>query len=618
MNFTKLILFQFAVIYIIARCVDCHLIIDAFCYQGEPISHFRIAYLQDVVDHFVLIESNYAESGRGPSMHKNTKHAHNSLNASGKVIVEQFTTHEPHSHTHSHMRLKLMRDAIRETVLRLFPAEEFILIVSAADEIPNKNIIKSLNYSTTFHPSHLFMTRHVYSFDWTTSELFSQAFTINSEGLRKLTKSISDIRGEPFRSYHNVIVSAGWKCMHFNSPHVLAKIMASARDNEVSVIPPSCLKELTGYFLEIGLDFLKGNFSEKSLLTRYSGSNGYPYCDACQAIPEYSYFAIPSQLNGTRIAPSVCVPVLGVGIVGDTRGFFVRLVKSIDSCVSNFVLVKSSYVNASEGISLLRGNKFVQNVTIVNIDAVVVSCAEGWNIIVGSFPSAPWYALVAYDVYFLPGHLQKFAERFWRESGRKDLASIPKCILETKHDFGFIPHITKLMAFPNWVNMIDAGKYNFFAIDSTLVTAAGAFDENFYPAFFEDTDWTIRTSLVTGSVVTTFTDVLMYHGDAEYDPNFKYKKNIKSYVPGTYYLVSAIKDYIPFRTEGNMYSKAYIQKKWGCDDRVANCEYKTPFNDSSLPLSYWEKDVAWIQSLLTKYNLNPHNITVGMVRGSKL
>ena len=41
-----------------------------------------------------------------------------------------------------------------------------------------------------------------------------------------------------------------------------------------------------------------------------------------------------------------------------------------------------------------------------------LGCAESWNHIIASAPSAPWAVVTAYDVTFLPGQLAKLAEQY--------------------------------------------------------------------------------------------------------------------------------------------------------------------------------------------------------------
>ena len=60
--------------------------------------------------------------------------------------------------------------------------------------------------------------------------------------------------------------------------------------------------------------------------------------------------------------------------------------------------------------------QYVNNVTIIEIPHTLIGVAETWNLILTSF-KAPWYAICAYDITFMPGQLREFTRRFWMESG---------------------------------------------------------------------------------------------------------------------------------------------------------------------------------------------------------
>eukprot|EP00607_Mallomonas_marina_P007069 CAMPEP_0182434672 /NCGR_PEP_ID=MMETSP1167-20130531/71098_1 /TAXON_ID=2988 /ORGANISM="Mallomonas Sp, Strain CCMP3275" /LENGTH=52 /DNA_ID=CAMNT_0024624799 /DNA_START=59 /DNA_END=214 /DNA_ORIENTATION=+ len=51
--------------------------------------------------------------------------------------------------------------------------------------------------------------------------------------------------------------------------------------------------------------------------------------------------------------------------------------------------------------------------------------------------------------------------------------------------------------------MAPAG-YNFFLLDSDVISAVGYFDENIFPAFFEDNDYNIRVMRWGGVRWTTY------------------------------------------------------------------------------------------------------------------
>eukprot|EP01036_Dinobryon_divergens_P042630 gene42630-56663_t len=75
--------------------------------------------------------------------------------------------------------------------------------------------------------------------------------------------------------------------------------------------------------------------------------------------------------------------------------------------------------------------------------------------------------------------------------------------------------------------------YNLFILDSEVVNNVGYFDENFFPAFFEDNDWSIRVTLWGKIRWTTYMDIAPWHGFKEDNSSSKVHNE---YVSGTGYL----------------------------------------------------------------------------------
>jgi GT2 family glycosyltransferase len=89
-------------------------------------------------------------------------------------------------------------------------------------------------------------------------------------------------------------------------------------------------------------------------------------------------------------------------------------------------------------------------------------CAGSWNLGIKFAPFAPWWMVVSDDVVFQPGALEKFAS-----DCSPDLLTICQ----------------------EWPH------YQFFGLGENVVAEVGLFDENFYPANFEDDDYQRRCEI---------------------------------------------------------------------------------------------------------------------------
>ena len=86
--------------------------------------------------------------------------------------------------------------------------------------------------------------------------------------------------------------------------------------------------------------------------------------------------------------------------------------------------------------------------------------AGSWNLGIKCFPHAPYWLIGSNDNKWIPGNLQKFEQ----------ISSPDKIVLS-------------------------AQLWNTFSIGSNIVKTIGLFDENYYPAYHEDTDYIERIRL---------------------------------------------------------------------------------------------------------------------------
>eukprot|EP01041_Mallomonas_annulata_P011017 gene11016-23015_t len=281
-----------AIILSESRTSSSQSLVSLLTFNGEPMSFFHIAYLYDVVDYFILIESDETHSGAPKSFYyaDQYKDVLNSFNSTGKIILERISF--PQNMKWSWHREKYQRNMAREIILERMGPKPFVLIVGDADEITRKDLAANLTtrYREFDTPAHLRMIFHYYSFKWVTRDLWSQAFVINDVGLRNLTRHLSDIRVEKPIFYDNLIDNAGWHCSYFmNTSDIIKKVKSFAHQefNREGVHQlewvERCRKE--------GIDLFNRT---KNALRRCDGHYGYPKCDTCKSLPQAELFDVPS------------------------------------------------------------------------------------------------------------------------------------------------------------------------------------------------------------------------------------------------------------------------------------------------------------------------------------
>ena len=282
-------------------------IIDFFPFNGEPMAFFRLGYLMDVVDYFIIVESNSTHSGKPKSFLYVDKYARvlQSLNSTGKILVHKISFPSVMNRTterkHSWEREKYQRNVGKDIVLKLMgTSHPFIMIVSDAYELPREEFVESLSRESD-NGSGSFDTRSMnfvvklfkYSFKWThpRAYLWNQGYVINDLGIKRLKPfTLSDLRTNtvhvkliPDRSYW---WKAGWHvswCL--KTSDVIRKLKSCAHVE--FQLERLYNKNWIEKCMNNGIDIL----TNKTLIP-YKYEYGYPSCDRCKSLPGYKLLGL--------------------------------------------------------------------------------------------------------------------------------------------------------------------------------------------------------------------------------------------------------------------------------------------------------------------------------------
>ena len=233
------------------------------------------------------------------------------------------------------------------------------------------------------------------------------------------------------------------------------------------------------------------------------------------------------------------IPVLGVPILN--RGdLLLDLVNSIDFPVEKLAIVQNgneeNVVNAIEQIK--SGiNPHVRSV-YVSIPFRNLGVAPSWNHIIKSFPEVPFILIPGNDIKFSPGDLEK----------------IYNAHVESPDSFIFVEG------------------FACFGITPHVIETVGLFDENIYPAYYEDNDYHHRIKLLELTPIHVNTNVIHQNGSQTIRSNIVYNNANGQTFPQ------------------NM---KYYADKWGENaprSHDFNLMYKHPFNDSTKDADYWKYD----------------------------
>ena len=140
-------------------------------------------------------------------------------------------------------------------------------------------------------------------------------------------------------------------------------------------------------------------------------------------------------------------------------------------------------------------------------------------------------------------------------------------------------HITDMLKGYDKAMFRTGHDWHFLAVHKKAVEKIGYFDENFYPGYFENTDWDYRCYLAD------IYEYKMHEIDAVCQADHECITNGLQ-VPG-------------------VKLHQYLTSKWGEDNKEINWgvghwgQYTNPFNDPTKTIDYWEE--ATVEELIERY-----------------
>jgi GT2 family glycosyltransferase len=170
-----------------------------------------------------------------------------------------------------------------------------------------------------------------------------------------------------------------------------------------------------------------------------------------------------------------------------------RMLDSVDVEVKHLLIIDNGAGENPDDapVETLHLSDVIKEVTYLPMPANL-GVAASWNLGIKSFPYDDRWFFVSNDVQFEPGALERLSEAHTDE-------------------------ITVSSMFPHW---------QAFCVGYEAVNAVGLFDEGFFPAYFEDTDFQRRAD--KAGVLIVEADVPMVHDNSSTlrsDPHFAGKNS---------------------------------------------------------------------------------------------
>ena len=224
-------------------------IIDYFLYNGEPIVEFRLEYLNDVVDYFVLVEARYTHSGiKKPFLYseKNKEFFDKYEKKLIIIIIDEFPNRYDYEklenvlkfdkdkidlYEEAWIREKYNRNYAYDIIINYFK-DPFIILVCDVDEIPNRNKVKYLysGYDILHDGLKLQMPLLCYGFRWKFENYdWYCPFVITDKKLRDKTFSLDLMRMNGYFKQDDIkyIINGGWHITSCLTPNDMIRKLES-------------------------------------------------------------------------------------------------------------------------------------------------------------------------------------------------------------------------------------------------------------------------------------------------------------------------------------------------------------------------------------------------------
>lgn len=232
------------------------------------------------------------------------------------------------------------------------------------------------------------------------------------------------------------------------------------------------------------------------------------------------------------------IPVIGTAIVNSPQ-WIERLISTIDYPVNEFVIFNNNGRNEiTEKLNKISQTEhpFIKKIKVCHLPANL-GCSSAWNLIIKNYLMQPYWVICNHDIALPPGFLKTMVSK----ASDAEVGMV-------HNDTGFA----------------GLGSYEIFLIKDWVVKKYGLFDENFYPGYVEDIDYTMRA--INDPIKREFlTELPILHGE----------ENYKTTGSQTWRSDLSLKDKIDNSRIIN--EEEYMNKKWGL--KWKECQpYKTPFN----------------------------------------
>ena len=201
-------------------------IIDSFIFYNEiEMLNYRLSILDEHVDYFIIVESNYSFSGNKKDLYyEKNKHLFSKFN---NKIIHIILDDLPYKQPNINYKLNqqwinesFSRNGIAQGINKLHLEDDDIILTSDLDEIPNPNILIKIKNNTLEYDKNNLNRLACDMYYYNLNTLIGRSSwhgikLIKFETYKKLGINFQDMRMYEFRTYVPIIPNGGWHLSYF-------------------------------------------------------------------------------------------------------------------------------------------------------------------------------------------------------------------------------------------------------------------------------------------------------------------------------------------------------------------------------------------------------------------
>lgn len=554
------------------------MIIDCFTYYNEEeLLELRINLLKNVVNQFIIIEGDMSYTGVPKPFtcietlkklgldKENIRVLQVNLPKDGEIVPNSaditylsrsFTTGKTNQYAAT--RERIIRNCL-QNVLEEY-SDDDVFFFSDCDEMINPDVVNYYANTALAHKNYVIKVplitlegrADLRSYSRSTelpNDCNNVMFVCTKQILKNcgpfnLRFKIESLYDEAFITENGEAVKeCGWHFTWMGDANRKIKKLQSII-HHADYIPYATVPDLSSQEM---VEFLKKHKVEEGSTNPWGDSSTcmkkYPIENLPKVIftlPRVENFLLPKKFS--KIDEEI--PVIGTAVVNGIH-WLERMIDSIDYPVGElFIVNNNGRGQITEQLEVIskKKHKFIKKITVTHMPSNI-GCAGAWNLIIRSYIKSPYWIIISPDVALTPGFLEKMLEA----ASDEEVGIVNASSADHGH-----------------------GSFECFLMKDWLVQSHGMFDENFYPAYLEDTDYIMR--MIVKPTKRSYMTHPFLHGEKDY------------YVSGsqTWRTEPELKDKIDQARIKN--ELEYMTQKWG-SGWMHLYPWKTPFNIPGLPVS---------------------------------